>query len=334
MTDQNQYANVHREELITGPGDDRPTALQVVQDNGLEGKLTDKVALITGCSSGIGIETARALKAAGIKVFVTARNIAKGKEALKDILEKDKVELLELRLDSLASVRSCAKEFQSRSSKLNILINNAGIMAVPTLTLTEDGFESHLGTNHLGHFLLFQLLKPLLLTSSTPHFNSRVVNVSSSAHRGFPIQFNDPNLKGEGAYNPWGAYGQSKTANVLMANEIEKRYGSQGLHAFSLMPGFIGTGLQVHMASEVQNAPPRLLKHMKSPGQGAATTVWAAVGKTHEGKGGKYLEDVQVAELWDGSWEYAPGYGENAFDEEAAGKLWELSNDFVGFQDN
>jgi NAD(P)-dependent dehydrogenase (short-subunit alcohol dehydrogenase family) len=332
MTDR--YADAHREELVNGPGDGRPIALQIIQDNGLEGKLTDKVALVTGCSSGIGIETARALKATGIKVFVTARNIAKGKEALKDILEKDRVELLELRLDSLTSVRACTEELKSRSSKLNILINNAGIMAVPTLTLTEDGFESHLETNHLGHFLLFQLLKPLLLASSTQDFNSRVVNVSSSGHRFCPINFNDPNLKADGAYNPWGAYGQSKTANILMANEIEKRYSSQGLHGWSLMPGFISSGLQIHVVSEVQSAPPRLLKRMKSSEQGAATSVWAAVGKVHEGKGGKYLEDVQVAGPFDGSWDYGPGYAENAFDEEAAGKLWELSNKFVGFQDD
>ena len=279
-----------------------------------------------------GIETARALKQTGAKVFVTVRDLQKGRKALEVLLEDGQVELLELRLDSLASVRACSEAFKSRSSKLNILINNAGIMAVPTRTLTEDGYESHFGTNHLGHFLLFQLLKPLLLSSSTEDFNSRVVNVSSSGHRSCSINFEDPTLGGEGIYNPWAAYGQSKLANILMANEIEKRYSNQGLHAWSLMPGYIATGLQVHVSDAVANVEERLLKAMKSPEQGAATSVWAAVDKGLEGQGGKYLENVQVSQAWDKSWIYGPGYGEGSYDENAAKKLWDLSNGLVAFE--
>lgn len=328
-----RYANAHRDEVVTGPEDGRPTALQIIKDNELVDNLSSKVILITGCSSGLGIETARALKLTGAKVFVTARDIKKGKEALGDILEDGMVQLLELRLDSLTNVRSFVEGFKSKTSKLNILINNAGIMAVPTHTLTEDGFESQLGTNHLGHFLLFQLLKPLLLSSSTPDFNSRVVNVSSNGHRICHINFDDINLSKEGAYNPWVGYAQSKTAGILMANEIEKRYSSQGLHGWSLMPGFISTGLQVHVPSAMKNLEPALAKIEKSQEQGAATTVWAAVDKSLEGLGGKYLEDAQIAKKFDGAWLYGPGYGDWAYDEEAAGKLWEVSNQLVGFKE-
>lgn len=329
MTDR--YRGSHRDDVVAGSGDGRPTALQVVNDNDLLHGLSDKVVLITGCSSGIGIETARALKATGAKIFVTARDITKGRKALSDILQTDRVELLELRLDSLASVRSFAEAFKSKTTKLNILVNNAGIMAVPTRTLTEDGLESHLGTNHLGHFLLFQLLKPLLLSSSTPQSNSRVINVSSSGHRVTAVNFDDINLGGEGAYNPWVGYGQSKTANILMANEIEKRYSTQGLHGWSVMPGFIQTGLQIHVAEAVQNMEPALIKISKSPEQGAATSVWAAIDKSLEGKGGKYLEDAQIAPKFDGVWDYGVGYSDWAYDEDAAGKLWDVSNKLVGF---
>lgn len=155
-----------------------PTALEIIQNNGLEGKLQDKVILITGCSSGIGIDTARALSVTGATLYLTARDLKKAEQALGDLIEKPNVHLLTLNLNSLASVRACAEEFLSKSSQLNILINNAGVMATPE-GRTQDGFETQFGTNHLGHFTLFYLLKPILLASSTPEFNSRVVNVSS-----------------------------------------------------------------------------------------------------------------------------------------------------------
>lgn len=203
------------------------------EDEGLEGKLQDKVVLITGCSSGIGIETARAMKATGTSVFAAVRDIEKGKTALADLLEPCRCELIKLDLNSLASVRDCAKEFLSRSKTLNILINNADIMACPEGRIA-DGFELQFGTNHLAHFLLFNLLKPTLLASFTPAFNSRVVAVSSTAHRNTQIHFDNLTLAGE--YHSSIAYGQSKIANIYMANEIDRRYGSQGLHALSLHP--------------------------------------------------------------------------------------------------
>jgi NAD(P)-dependent dehydrogenase (short-subunit alcohol dehydrogenase family) len=299
------------------------------------GKLEGKTILITGCSSGIGIETARALKATGARLFVTARDLTKGRQALSDILEPGKVDLLLLDLNSLASVRKAAAEFLSASNnQLNILINNAGVMETPE-GVTADGFETQFGTNHLAHFLLFQLLKPALLASSDPSFQSRVVSLSSMGHRYFPPKMDNLMLKGE--YNPQHAYAHSKTANIWFANEIERRYGASGLHALSLHPGGIATGLQVHVSDEVKKiwgANEAVLKYMKSPEQGAATTVWAAVAKVWEGKGGKYLDDCQVGEPVPEGYELLDsGYEKWAYDEEKEGKLWKMSNEWVGFEE-
>lgn len=316
-----------------GPDDARPSALQIIKDEGLEGKLADKVVLITGCSSGLGIETARAMSATGAQVFCCVRNVAKGEKALEGILEPGRVELLTLDLNSLESVRACAKDFLAKSDRLNILINNAGIMATPTLEKTKDGFEGQFGTNHLAHFLLFQLLKPTLLASSDPAFNSRVVALSSMGHRSGGIQFGNYSFE-KGDYNEWVAYGQSKTANIYMANEIERRYGDRGLHALSLHPGGIATGLQVHMSEERKaqfQKDEKIRNYMKSPGQGAATTVYAAVSKDWEEKGGRYLEDCdEASENEPGN---VAGYAKWAYNEEDEKKLWADSCKMVGVDD-
>ncbi|KAF2680051.1 NAD(P)-binding protein [Lentithecium fluviatile CBS 122367] len=340
MTDFNapeftQYAAVHQEPK--GPGDARPTALQIVKDNGLEGKLNDKVVLITGCSSGIGIEAARAMKATGAHVFATARDMAKGENALFDILEPGKLDLLQLDLNSLASVRQLAATFLEKSgNKLNILITNAGVMCTP-LGKTEDGFETQMGTNHLAHFLLFQLLKPALLSSATPEFGSRVVVLSSASHRYNSINFDNIMLDGE--YHPQRAYAQSKTANIYMANEIERRYGARGLHAVSVHPGAVldGSSLHTHVAAltEQLKKMPGVTEHLKSRQQGAATTVWAAIGKCWEGKGGKYLEECQVGvPVKESKAIVKSGYEKWAFDEANEKRLWTLSNELVGFEDD
>lgn len=212
-------------------------------------------------------------------------------------------------------------------------------MACPEGT-TQDGFETQFGTNHLGHFLLFQLLKPTLLASSSPSFNSRLVSVSSSGHRINTIQFGDFNLKKQG-YTPFGAYGQSKIANVYMANEAERRYGDKGLHATSLHPGGIKTELARHLPAEFTDgayASPDVVKRLKSVEQGAATSVWAAVGKVWEGRGGKYLDDCQLAgpmptDLGPDP-RMVPGYAPYAYDEEAEKKLWVESLKMVGLEDD
>ncbi|KAJ5588116.1 hypothetical protein N7537_010794 [Penicillium hordei] len=324
-----KYAASH--EAPNGPGDSRPTALQIIEDEGLEGKFADKVFLITGCSSGIGIETARALSKTGARIFVTARDTQKAKAALGDLLESNQVQLLVLDLSSLASIRACAAEFLSQSQKLHVLIMNAGVMATPE-SRTVDGFEMQLGVNHLAHFLLFHLLKPTLLGSSTPNFPSRVVFVSSSGHRMSTVHLENLDLDGE--YEPWKAYGQSKTAMIWTANEVERRYGSSGLHAFSLHPGGIATGLQQHLPKEVMEGWAKdesFARIWKSPEQGAATTVWAAVAKVLHGKGGKFLEDCQIAGP------HIPetgllglGYAPWAYDEQKEAELWERSSELVG----
>ncbi|CAM6115347.1 unnamed protein product [Calypogeia fissa] len=316
-----------------GPGDARPTALQIIQDEGLENKLTNKTFLITGCSSGIGFETTRAIAATGATVFCSVRDLEKGKIALADILESPNVELLYMDLNSLDSVRTAAEEFLSKTERkpINVLICNAGVMGIPAPgTATEDGFE----TNHLAHFLLFNLVKQSLLISSTPQFNSRVVMVSSNAHRRNGVRFDDYNFHKEGEYTPFGAYAQSKTANIYMANFIERHYGAEGIHATSLHPGVIWTPLQKYMPEEMMErlkSVPENLRILKSIAQGAATTVWAAVGREWEGKGGKYLEDVEVSSpVREGYKHFEAGYEKWAYDEEMEDRLWADSLKMVG----
>ena len=209
-------------------------------------------------------------------------------------------------------------------------------MAVPNLVKTADGFESQFGTNHLAHFLLFQLLKPTLLASASPTFASRVVCYSSSGHRAGGIQAPNYNFE-RGGYSSFAAYGQSKTANLYMANEIERRYGSKGLHGLSLHPGGIATGLQKHMPAAVKESwkEPDIANYMKSPAQGAATGVYAALSKEWEGRGGRYLEDCEEAppvSPYGGP--MAAGYASHAYDEKKARLLWKDSCQMVGVSDD
>ena len=323
-------------EVQRGPGDNRPTGLEVIKDNDLMGKLADKVIFITGCSSGIGIETARALSATGAKLFLTSRNLEKARLALGDILEPGRVHLLQLDLESLDSVRDCVKQFHSMSNSLNILINNAGVRYTPK-GRTKDGFEIQFGTNHVAHFLLFQLLKPTLLASSMPDFNSRVVALASTAHRESRINFDDLNMEKRG-YNYATAYAQSKLANVYMANEIERRYGSEGLHAWSVHPGGIRTGLQrfnfMDLAMILKVGIMNAKMTLQSPEQGCSTTVWAAVSKTLEGKGGKYLERCRISVPSKKGYALIdPGHALHAYNEEDAKLLWQVTNRLVGLKD-
>ncbi|KAI0188617.1 hypothetical protein EV127DRAFT_433892 [Xylaria flabelliformis] len=325
-----RYADAHKNPA--GAGDARPTALQIIKDEGLEGKLKDKVFLVTGASSGIGIETGRALAATGGKVYLGVRSLKKGQEACASFLEPGRVELLEIDVASLASVRSAAANFLQKSPTLNVLVCNAGVMQVPTREETVDGFEMQLGTNYLGHYLLFDLLKDTLLKSSTPEFNSRLVNVSSSGHHMSEIIFDDFQLKKPDTYSPWGAYGQSKLAQIYQANYVDRTFGPRGLHALSLMPGGIMTNLQKYVPEDVKRGwheSKETVAFLKSTEQGAATTVLAAVGKEWEGKGGKYLEDCRAAT-------HEPlvptlcGVKDYAYDEAKENKLWELTRQTLG----
>ncbi|KAF2023253.1 NAD(P)-binding protein [Setomelanomma holmii] len=257
------------------------------------------IVLITGCSAGLGLGTARAMLAKGANLYLTARNLGRARQALGEVAHSPSVHLLEMDQMLLKSVRACAANFLKQSNTLNILINNAGIMATPEVK-TEDGLESQFQTNHLSHFLLFYLLEPTLLASATPEFGSRVINLSSLGHRrGEP---DVDNISLTGCYDKWRAYGSSKTCNIWMANEIERRYGARNLHAFSVHPGGVVTPLW-HFLNPEDIAHLRARKgfdeSLKSPEQGAATTVWGALARCLKGQGGRYLDDVQIASrLW------------------------------------
>ena len=300
----------------------------------MEGKLDGKVIVITGTSSGLGIETARALALTSATLFLTARNIPKAQAALEEFFEADRMELVEMDLGSLESVRSASEAILAKTNKINILVNNAGIMAVPDLQFTQDGHELQFGTNHLAHFLFFQYLKPALLSASTPTFQSRVVNISSSAHQPYGLNASGNYNFEEGAYDPWISYAQSKTANIYMTNEIERRYGDHGIHATSVHPGGIATGLSKYIPEYQIKAmlqDDALIKGMKSPEQGAATIVWAAIGKEWEGKGGKYLLNCTVARGINSAMEQqGPGHAEHTYSPQDEARLWEDSLKMVG----
>lgn len=203
---------------------------------------------------------------------------------------------------------------------------------------TKDGWETQFGTCHLSHFLLFQLLKPLLLSSATPQSPSRVVMVSSYGHRSGEIRFEDYNFENS-PYDPWLAYGQAKTANIYMSNEIERRYGPQNLHSTSLHPGGIMSGLTAHLGDMISAAmkDPTTYNYMKSAEQGAATSVFAAVSEEWAHKGGKYLSNCVVAEPFKGGSVMATGddgYATWAYDEAKAKQLWEESCKMAGVLDS
>ncbi|OJJ65857.1 hypothetical protein ASPBRDRAFT_189625 [Aspergillus brasiliensis CBS 101740] len=326
------YEAVHQSPK--GAGDARPTALQIIRDEHLEDQWSNKVILITGCSSGLGVHTARALYTTGATLYLTARDLDRAKRALGDIFNSPRVHLLHLDLNSLASVRACVKEFQAKSPRLNILIANAGVMGCPE-GRTEEGFETQFGTNHLAHFLLFHLLRRVMLASSSPVFHSRVVLLSSGSHRFGAVNFD--NLTWEGEFDTWMAYAQSKTANIWTANEIERRYGGHGLHAVSLHPGTIATDLLRHVSDDQMaswTADKELERYWKTPEQGAATTVWAAVSSEMEGRGGVYLENCAVANEWvpaAGPW--GPGYAKWAYSPESEARLWKVSLELLGLKE-
>lgn len=328
-----RYAAAHANPQ--GPGDSRPTALQIVTDNDMEGKLVGKVAVVTGVSSGLGIETSRALAATGARLILTARDLAKAKTALAGIWQEDKMELVEMDQNSLESVRVAAKIILAKTDKVNILVNNAGIMAVPDLQLSKDGYESQFAVNHLSHFLLFELLKPALLKATTPDFQSRVVVVSAAAHRISPIGDSDDYNFQRSTYVPWMAYARSKTANIYMANQIERDYGRLGLHATSLHPGVIGTGLVKYIPAEVvENMSLDIGPVIKSTEQGAATTIWAAIGKEWEGRGGVYLNDCAEAERGEDDGVPAKGsYVSHTYNAKEEARLWKDSLKMVGLLD-
>ena len=304
------------------------TTDQVLEGIALDGKL----AVVTGGSGGLGAETARALASKGARVVIAARNVAKGEEVAREIAKSTgnhAIEVLELELGSLASIRAFASRFLDRHDTVHILVNNAGVMACP-FGETADGFELQFGTNHLGHFLLTGLLAPALLKAAP----SRVVSLSSRGHHMSPVVFDDIHFENR-PYDKWQSYGQSKTANILLAVELERRLGARGVHAYAVHPGVIMTELSRHMTPDdfqdlqqraADRGAPMKLKPVEA---GAATSVYAATAPELEGRGGMYLEDCHVAEVNDAE-QAADGVRSYALDAEAAKRLWSLSEEAVG----
>jgi len=304
----------------------RSTAAEVLE--GLD--LTGKVAVVTGASGGLGEETARALVAHGAHVVLAARDPAKAKAAMERIRAstgRDELEIETLELASLASVRACARRVLDRHAALHLLINNAGVMACP-LQRTAEGFELQLASNHIGHFLLTGLLLPALRRGAP----SRVVALSSIGHRVCPVDLEDLHFERR-PYNPWVAYGQSKTANILFAVEFDRRFGREGVRGYAVHPGAIPTDLNRHLSSEelaaVEAHTPGGQLIRKSVAAGAATTVYAASAPELDGRGGVYLEDCHLAEV-DDSKGSNQGVKSYALDVDVARALWAASEAMVG----
>jgi NAD(P)-dependent dehydrogenase (short-subunit alcohol dehydrogenase family) len=281
--------------------------------------LTGKHVLVTGGYSGIGLETVKAVAAAGAQVVVPARRPKVAEEALAGIAG---VETGELDLGDLASVEAFANGLLDAGKGIDAVIDSAGVMASPE-TRVGPGWELQFAVNHLGHFALVNRLAPLL------NEGSRVVAVSSGGHRRSPIRWDDPHFA-EG-YDRWEAYGQSKTANVLFAVHLDRLAQGRGVRAFALHPGGILTPLQRHVSREDQVAMGwvdadgnAVADWFKTTEQGAATQTWAAFSPQLDGKGGVYLQDCDVAELGEG------GVAEYAVDPEQAARLWDFSVELTG----
>ena len=237
--------------------------------------LKGKVALVTGCNTGIGKETARVLAAQGATVFLACRSLDKAQATMEEIKQHNAaadLHALECDLSSLDSVAKAAEEFLKQSSKLHLLINNAGVMMIPEFTLTKDGYEMQWGTNHLGHFLLTHKLLPALQQAAP----SRVVNVSSMAHQMAPSYTADIVPPQQQTYNGTSNYGLSKLSNILFSREFNRRHGSSGVTSFALHPGVIPTDLGRY--STMANVFYKIgTPFMKNIPQGAATQVYCAL---------------------------------------------------------
>lgn len=292
--------------------------------------LTGRKILITGGSSGLGQESARALAAHGAEVILTARDVAKGEAvaaAIRTSTGNPKVSVESVELASLASIRSFAERFLATHPTLDVLLANAGVMACPFGT-TADGFEQQFGTNHLGHFLLTGLLLPALRRGTRP----RIVVVSSRGHHMAPVDFDDPHFA-KREYHKWLSYGQAKTANVLFAVGLERRLAPLGIHALALHPGAIMTELGRHLVPEdiafLQGRGGGAGLQFKTVEAGAATSVFAATAPELEGRGGVYLEDCHIAAVNDAT-DALDGVKSYAVDPALAEKLWSLSEAAVG----
>lgn len=307
-----------------GSGFDAKTpALDVVQ--GLD--LSGKTAIVTGGYSGIGIETVRALASVGATVTVPARRPDAAAKALGDIAGE--IEVASMDLADLSSVKKFSEDYLGTDRQLDILINNAGIMACP-LDRVGPGWERQFGVNHLGHMAMTLGLLPALQKAG----GSRLVALSSTAHIRGDVNWDDPHYEA-GEYDKWDAYAQAKSANALFALGADRKWDQYGVTAFGVHPGGIFTPLQRHLSDEEMAAlgwknrdgtiPPAVQAMFKTPEQGASTSTWAATSAQLDGRGGEYCEDCDIAQLATEDsqrWEHAREW---ITDEDKAERLWEMS---------
>ncbi|HEU5306777.1 MAG TPA: SDR family NAD(P)-dependent oxidoreductase [Acidimicrobiia bacterium] len=303
-------------------------SFETTTDEVLEGvDLRGKIAIVTGASTGLGLETARALASVGAHVVLAGRDearIAAAADTIRGRVPDAQLEQGALDLTSLDRVRAFADWYASGHDRLHLLINNAGVMYTP-FERTTEGFEMQFGTNHVGHFLLTCLLVPQLLADPP----SRVVNLSSGGHMGSDIVWDDVNFERRD-YDKFSAYGQSKTANILFSVELDRRLGDRGVHAYAVHPGMIATELGRYMTKDdfqalmdrAKSSPSGGMPAYKTVEQGAATSVWAATAPELDDQGGTYLADAEVTD------QHAPW----ARDPESAKRLWTLSEEMVGQQ--
>jgi NAD(P)-dependent dehydrogenase (short-subunit alcohol dehydrogenase family) len=301
-------------QLLTTPFDKESTTSDVIAGADLVGKR----AIVTGASSGLGAETARALASAGADVTLAVRNPDAGRKVAQEITATTGnvgVHVTRLDLDDRASINALASAWQG---PLHILVNNAGIMALPTLTRTPQGWEQQFATNHLGHFALTLGLHDALAAAH----GARIVVVSSGTHHASPVVFDDINYQHR-PYDPWSAYGQSKTANILFATEGARRWVGDKIAVNAIEPGAIyETGLLRHVEitpefQKIVDATP-----WKTVEQGAATQVLVAASPLAEGITGRYFADCNEAEV---SATNPLGLAPHAADPDAAARLWDLS---------
>jgi NAD(P)-dependent dehydrogenase (short-subunit alcohol dehydrogenase family) len=304
-------------------------------------QLKGKRILVTGVSAGLGVETARALVAHGANVVGTARDLEKAKRATSEVSKAASesgasFEVVELDLANLKSVRAAADKLVADGRLFDVIIANAGVMATP-FGKTEDGFETQFGTNHLGHFVFVNRIAKLIKVGG------RLVTLSSSGHRFSDVDLNDPNFETT-SYEPFVAYGRSKTANILFAVEFDRRHGDRGVRATAVHPGGIATELARHMPDGAIEAWVQRIQEQraaageppfefKSIPQGAATSVWAGVVASTQEVGGKYCEDCQVGELISADSQVSTiskGVRGYALDPENAKALWNKSEEMVG----
>jgi len=293
--------------------------------------LSGKSAVVTGGYSGLGLEVVRALTAAGADVVVPARDPKRAGEALASAGLAAGVVAMDLA--NLASVAEAAAEIGDAHDKVDLLINNAGIMACPE-SRTSAGWEMQFAVNHIGHHVLARELMPYLLNAN----GARVVAVSSAAHKRTPVLFDDIHFKST-PYDKWLAYAQSKTANALFALELNRRRSADGIKAFSVHPGTILTPIMRHLPKgelanmgwvDEKGEPTDLAKQfIKAPDEGAATILWAATSSLLDDRGGEYCENCDIAAMVTDSTPRWAGVVDWAVDESAAARLWEMTDEMV-----